>query len=531
MLTSETSAFLSRSVHLTLSLPLLSFIALCLLTSPLGVLGGHLNGHPVGQFILNRFLKNFNLQKRFRVTLIALPLIPDYVTHRIARYADRIINLPADPSQGWELLEKLQLDILLFPDWQPFPDTQSLFFQSSRIAPVQVCLFVRGTSCSSVAIDYYLLPSDLQESYLKTTERQSPGETAGGGVGINQIYLERFSEQVVLLDWPVFTSSSILGIISPASDDAFTASPSSSVPPREDDTVDNQFVPDELEGKVFFDGQPTALLPLDPSYLHPLMDEALLTLLRSISDLQLIIVIPEIFAKVLPSSTPQSPSLSEYEIKPRYLSIEWAKKLVRRLWSKSENRNFHQRIRLFPHPLSDKRLTQLMKQVDVILDSFPFGNSLYPLALGLSVGTPIVTLQSGTLFTRTATAHEELDLRQFLFSRREEFSQNIIYQHIVQTTNLSLPWLPSISPLCSYYQKLGIADELVGQSVRGYVELAQEIIVNKEKSYKIRIKILDSLDSYLASKRGSGGETRADSVTQWAQSMNTFDETMKDIEK
>ena len=60
------------------------------------------------------------------------------MTSRIARYADRIINLPADPFQGWVILEKLQLDIILFPDWQPFPDTPSIFFQSTRIAPIQV---------------------------------------------------------------------------------------------------------------------------------------------------------------------------------------------------------------------------------------------------------------------------------------------------------------------------------------------------------------------------------------------------------
>jgi tetratricopeptide (TPR) repeat protein len=103
-----------------------------------GILGGHFNGHAVGQYILHRFLRNLNTQKRFAITLIALPLMPDYVTSRIARYVDRIVNLPADTTQAWVLLEKIQLDILLFPDWQPFPDQQSVFFQSTRIAPVQV---------------------------------------------------------------------------------------------------------------------------------------------------------------------------------------------------------------------------------------------------------------------------------------------------------------------------------------------------------------------------------------------------------
>jgi hypothetical protein len=473
--------------------------------------------------------------------LIALPLIPDHVTRRIARYADRIINLPADPSQGWELLEKLQLDILLFPDWQPFPDTQSLFFQSTRLAPVQICLFVRGTSCSSVTIDYYLLPSALQEAFLKTTDRQSPG---GEGVGHQEAYLERFSEQMVLLDWPVFTSSSILGVSSPASDDltvdphtSSSSSASSPSPPLKDEDTrpSNLFTSEELEGQVFFEGQPVALLPIDPSYLHPLMDDTLLTLLRSLSDLQLLIVIPEIFAKVLPSSTPQSPSSPSSEgdeLKPRYLSsMEWAKKLLRRLASKSDPL-VRQRIRLLPQPLNDARLLQLMKQVDVILDTFPYGLSLYPLGLGLSVGTPIVTLHTGFRFSHTATAHEEMEIRQFLFAHREKFSQNIIHQHIVQTTNLSVPWLPSLSPLSSYYEVLDpeMADEMVARSVKEYVRLAREIILNKEKSYKLRIKILDSLDEYLTERKLSGKGMIGAGL--WGgQATNVLDESMKDIER
>lgn len=90
--------------------------------------------------ILHRLLRNLNSRKRFRVTLIALPLIPDAVTPLIAELADRIVNLPADTDRAWSILERLDIDILLFPDWQPFPDQQSILFQSTRIAPIQVQL-------------------------------------------------------------------------------------------------------------------------------------------------------------------------------------------------------------------------------------------------------------------------------------------------------------------------------------------------------------------------------------------------------
>ena len=50
----------------------------------------------------------------------------------------RIVNLPMDTTAAWKIIESLHIDVLLFPDYQPFPDQQSVLFQSRRIAPVQV---------------------------------------------------------------------------------------------------------------------------------------------------------------------------------------------------------------------------------------------------------------------------------------------------------------------------------------------------------------------------------------------------------
>ena len=69
------------------------------------------------------------------------------VTKEIARYVHQVINLPADVTAALAQLDKLELDVLLFPDWQPFPDQQSIFFQSIRIAPVQV----RSVCCATAA--------------------------------------------------------------------------------------------------------------------------------------------------------------------------------------------------------------------------------------------------------------------------------------------------------------------------------------------------------------------------------------------
>ena len=45
-----------------------------------------------------------------------------------------------DTTAAWKIIESLHIDVLLFPDYQPFPDQQSVLFQSRRIAPVQVVL-------------------------------------------------------------------------------------------------------------------------------------------------------------------------------------------------------------------------------------------------------------------------------------------------------------------------------------------------------------------------------------------------------
>ena len=46
-------------------------------------------------------------------------------------------------------------------------DQQSVLFQSTRIAPVQICLFIRGVPCPGDKIDYYIVPEETQAAYLK----------------------------------------------------------------------------------------------------------------------------------------------------------------------------------------------------------------------------------------------------------------------------------------------------------------------------------------------------------------------------
>lgn len=106
-----------------------------------GLLGGHMNAHPVGRAVLHRLIEISSKNRRSSdqeeeeeprliITLLVFPLVLSSVTRRISSGVDQVINLPADTHQAWRLLESLQLDIVLFPDWQPFPGALELPYHS-----------------------------------------------------------------------------------------------------------------------------------------------------------------------------------------------------------------------------------------------------------------------------------------------------------------------------------------------------------------------------------------------------------------
>lgn len=473
-----------------------------------GIIGGHFNSHLVGMSLLHHILRSISAMRyKFNVILIALPLVPDHVTEKLASLVDRIVNIPPNTQHAWSTLTSLFLDVVMFPDWQPFPDQQSVYFQSERIAPVQICFYVRGSSCSFSSVDYYLLPSDMQMSY---TADQSDTATSK--------WRELFSEQVVLLSWPVFTpavvgdiyemvlaTEAFEGGVNEHGDDAAeeqvvsgggkeSGNTGTSGPLHSEDRFNlKPFLPREYEGKVFFSGQPVAVIPFHPSYVHPLMDEVLYSLLRTVPNLLIVIAVPEIYAKILPSSTSLSPSFSEFRNAPRkVLSIEWGKRLARRLWSNGGN--LHQRIRLLPAPLSDFRLLQLIRQSDLVLDSFPIGSSLHPLSLALSVGTPIVTFRGGTLLRMSAK--EGKDIIRHVNAQR--FQSNRMYQYALHYSDL--PWRPTISTVAPYFSYLNLSSELVVNSTQTYISQAARLVSDREWGYDIRVRLLDAVDGKITSK-------------------------------
>jgi len=258
--------------------------------------------------------------------------------------------------------------------------------------------------------------------------------------------------------------------------------------PLDDTASTNLFSPLETEGRIFFDNQPVAVLPIHPAYMHPLMDDVLFKIMRSVPSLHVVLALPEMFFTHVQDSKHK---------------ISWARKLVRRLWARGGNL-FH-RIRLLPSPLSDTRLLQLLRQADMVLDTFPIGNSFYILSLATSVGTPVITLRSGTTFTTSKESLREV---------RMHIAQSRHKQRAVQTNDATtvttaapinpmsqyvmlydLPYAPATSAICGYYDTIGLSEYFVANSTNGYFELASNLATNREFAYSLRVRLLEAVDS------------------------------------
>jgi len=477
----------------------------------IGIFGGHMSNHPVGLTVLHRLLSLD--PARFRLTLLATPLYADHITRDIASKVDEIVNIPMATDLAWKTIEqKLHLDVLLFPDWQPFPDQLNILYQSRRIAPVQVCVFIRGTTCAAGDnIDFYMLPEDVYEFHRQSqaVNYALVSKTSGPGGDSYSLkippWLSAFHEQVVVLDWPVFTSQAVADVFKSVS-----ALPDDSSVPKATDGKGRAGAlsrlltqPDpyatliETEGQIFFDNQPVAIIATHPSLLHPLMDSVLIDILKATTScqLQLLLVLPEIH-------------FSDAMMIPKY-RISWARRLVRRLWLKAGS--LSNRIRLLPAPVSDKRLLYLYRQADMVLDSFPYGSSLHSHALALSVGTPVVTMRSGLTLSTDPVELDELR-KEIVSAHSKRLSSNPVFQYILKH---DVPWVPTNCPLAAFYRRLSqgdtmgrkgfpgvgtpvddytLEDLLVASDTRHYQHIVSLLATDKEAAYRVRVKLLDAID-------------------------------------
>ena len=218
-----------------------------------------------------------------------------------------------------------------------------------------------------------------------------------------------------------------------------------------------------------------------PSQLHPLMDELLLKLLNAVPKLNLVLTLP-------------SSHFSHSNSRGESRKMCWARALIRRLWKRGGG--LHPRIRLLPSPSTDARLLQLFKQADVVLDTFPLGMPAYYASLALSVGSPIVTLRTGTQLHTPKADLQAIHTWLGIASRDLQMSTVLKKHPLVQLLRHGedIPWSATTSTLCGFFIGTQLTD-LIANSTAEYFYIASRLLQDKELAYHTRVRILDAIDA------------------------------------
>lgn len=194
------------------------------------------------------------------------------------------------------------------------------------------------------------------------------------------------------------------------------------------------------------------------------MDDTLFKLMHAVPTLQVVLVLPEAFFS------------HATDVRQRTC---WSRKLVRRLWERGGDL-FH-RIRLLPSTTNDYRLLQQLRQADMLLDTFPFGSSFHTVALALSVGTPVITLRSGTPLS---TPHKDLrELKHLTQQDAPRHRTNPLYRQLLRGDDI--PWATSVSAAAGWYEntpgaaQYELASKLVAENISMYATLASRLASNR----------------------------------------------------
>ena len=134
----------------------------------------------------------------------------------------------------------------------------------------------------------------------------------------------------------------------------------------------------------------------------------------------------------------------------------------------------------------------------MVLDSFPLGGSFHLMSLALSVGTPVLALENGVILhstkedLRDIRSYVQLALQQSKHShagvtaasgasnvtRSDLFKTNPLTQLLLNSEH-QVPWTPSVSALCGFYQRAGLAQYFLANSTATYYHLAVKLALNR----------------------------------------------------
>jgi hypothetical protein len=122
-------------------------------------------------------------------------------------------------------------------------------------------------------------------------------------------------------------------------------------------------------------------------------------------------------------------------------------------------------------------MLQLIRQSDAVFDTFPLGSSQYFLGLALGVGTPVITLRSGTLIS---TPKEDMnEVKQFLHN---SFSTGHYKDHPMRmliNSHYDIPWITSVSTIAGFYSRVGLDSVLVANSTHDYFTVALKLLSDR----------------------------------------------------
>ena len=96
------------------------------------------------------------------------------------------------------------------------------------------------------------------------------------------------------------------------------------------------------------------------------------------------------------------------------------------------------------------------------------------LSLAISVGTPVVTLQSGTVLMTPRLDLKEI--RMYLMYNKINLRSNPMSHYI---SHFEIPWNPSISYIHGFYKRIGLDKYFVAENTSTYVEIASQLALNR----------------------------------------------------
>jgi predicted O-linked N-acetylglucosamine transferase (SPINDLY family) len=133
----------------------------------IGFISAHFFQHSIGKTSIG-LIEGMDRQRFEPIVLFVRRAAGDPIAERIARAAERWLDIPADLAMARELIAGLELDLLFYPDLGM--DCFTWYLAHARLAPVQCTSFGHPDTTGIDSIDYFISsrlaePADAHDQY------------------------------------------------------------------------------------------------------------------------------------------------------------------------------------------------------------------------------------------------------------------------------------------------------------------------------------------------------------------------------